>query len=254
MSSDSGSIVPLVMGILIFAGSLAMIISVAIPSITPPNDNGLPPIGTLGASIAGMTPWIPVNGHNVTSVNTTNDYHSMAYGHPANSNYVTFTDPAYSSHVIDVRIIRNSTSYTGFGGGLETQYIDYIFFDGYHESYLGMHLDFWQRALSYEQILSRNYQDNYSRFDLDAYNLSVMIFTPGNHTEFSNDLYDDNYTILIIQGLNIDNGNFWSILWSIISFNTSWMSSNIFIANLISLIVDTSLVLAALIIFQGFWP
>ena len=261
---DSSGVFPVAIGIIVFIVILTSVLTIDSfqqTTVYAPED-------VLGKDISDpsqllgteFVDWIPGTGARANATNISDNYFNsgvQTYG--PNFLNMQFTDPNYGTHRVDVRIIRNNSwfgqpLYEQRPGIAYSKYQDFMAFDGYVYDW-GIHWNEWWKVASYETINTSKLPGmNYSVVDIGSYNISAMIMTWGNSSTFITDLYNDNYTIYLVQYPHIDYNDFWQVLWWIISFNNAWMPSAPWIAYIISFIVDIALALLLLFIAQGFIP
>jgi hypothetical protein len=251
-------IIPMTVGIITFIIIIGVVLSTpswqsTIVAPTLEHSGEIPnPVAILGTTYIA---WIPATGMDANHSANISDHYWVGpvwLGNRNMNNYSSFTDPAHTTHFIEVRIIRNNINYVPYST-TEHETRDYIAFDAGTTDW-SWDLN-WYSVIQLDEIIAHQVTgENYSVVDLGAYNISALIQTHRTSDTFAVDIQTNAYDLYIVQSPQVNYDDFWSVMWWIITFNSGWMPSAPFFAYFISAIVDVTIALVAVRVAQGFIP
>lgn len=253
-------IIPLAAGVIVFIMMLGVCLSAQSfqrtdNSIDVDHNDNVPNPASMAGS--GYFSWTPITGSNITPHGPkVSDYYWSNYGlnQKNENNKTTFTDPLHTSHKIDVRYICNNSDFDASSTNPEFYLYDFLAFDGY-DSGISLLIP-WYLRYSMTEIANNQVTDtNYSMLPLGViYNISVLVKTPGTSADFRYYIWNNQFSVYIVQAPQVNYNDFLSILWWILTFNNAWMPSSPLIAAVVSGMVDAAIGLVAIRLAQGFIP
>lgn len=264
-------VIPMIVGVVVFvilAGILISGFNQSLPSGIAPPDNTVPNRFTMHSVAYDL--YKPV-GQPTNTWNAKNSTGIVSTWEGAGSSMDSATvewngaggEGPFYTVIVRNNTMWNSDRYPTNGTDFVSQvtydlYKDFIMVEWARYTWIVVPgLTWWINAISFHDIIN-NFEGNISSVPLgDVRNSTLFISIDSSwaNTESAHiqAIYSNQFNISMGM-VSSDNVNWYTVVWYILTFNTSWMTNNDFFAYLISTVVDMMLLLCVLTISQRFIP